>query len=729
MKIPNVSGAGSCAIVLFALSVSVGGVHASVLLEKKPMLHVPVTAPLVAPRPDDLTLVRQRLRASFIPAADARLGGEPAQKLLDSLRTDGSWADQVYTDTNRENWKASAHLPRLLRITREYYQPQSLLSGRAEVKDKILAALDYWLRVDPRNDNWWHNEIGVPLQVGELLLLLESDAPSELRQRGASLMTRSKMEKMTGQNLVWTAQIQIMRGCLSEAPALVEAAYERMWQEVRYAGAGEEGVQIDHSFHQHGALLYAGGYGAGFTNDVSRFVGYAQETRYAIPGTKKAVLEAYVLDGQQWMLRGGQWDFGVTGRELIRPTKSAAGMVRPVTALAQQKGFRQKEMAAFAARLQAKPGAVALTGNRHFWLSDYMAHHRPDYFASTRMHSVRTLNTDGFINGENKKSHHLADGAIYLARDGQEYVGIYTVWDWHRIPGTTIEQNTLLEPRKVSHRGTTRFVGGVSDGMYGAAAMDLAAGALHAQKAWFYFDREIVCLGAGIECATGNPVLTSLNQCLLRGAVVTSANPTEELPKGERNLAGAKWVWHDGIGYVFPTAATVQVRNDKQTGSLLDVGPGSPEPVSKDVFSLWIDHGVAPQKGSYAYIMVPSITAAQAATMAAAPLPLEVTSNTPQLQAVWHNGLQMLAASFREAGQVSAGGMTVGVDQPCLLLLRRSGSSLRISVSNPQNDATAAVNVTIMTDKRGKKREQVVRVELPGGLNAGQSVREIVLAK
>lgn len=729
MKIPKVSGAASVATVLSALSVSVGGAHASAVLGEKPMLSVPVIVPLTAPRSDDLTLVRQRLRASFVPAADTRLGGEPAQKLLDSLRADGSWADQVYTDTNRENWKASGHLPRLLRITREYFQPQSLLSGRADVKGKILAALDYWLRVDPRNDNWWHNEIGVPLQVGELLLLLDTEAPPDLRQRGTALMTRSKMEKMTGQNLVWTAQIQILRGCLEEAPALVQAAYERMWQEVRYARAGEEGVQVDHSFHQHGALLYAGGYGAGFTNDVSRFVGYAQGTRFAIPETKKAILEAYVLDGQQWMLRGGQWDFGVTGRELIRPNKSAAGIARPITALAQQKGFRQKEMTAFAARLQAKPGAPALTGNRHFWLSDYMSHHRPDYFASTRMHSVRTFNTDGFINGENKKSHHLADGAIYLARDGQEYVGIYPVWDWHRIPGTTIEQNTVLEPQKVKRKGATRFVGGVSDGMYGVAAMDLASGTLHAQKAWFYFDREIVCLGAGIECATGNPVVTSLNQCLLRGAVVTSANLTEELPKGERNLAGAKWVWHDNIGYVFPTPATVQVRNDTQTGTLRDVGPGSPEPVSKDVFSLWINHGAAPQKASYAYIIAPSITAAQAATMAASPLPIEVTSNTPQLQAVWHNGLQMLAASFREAGQVMAGGMTVGVDQPCLLLLQRSDSSLRISVSNPQNDATAAVNVTIMMDKGGKKREQVVRVELPGGLNAGQSVREIVVVK
>ena len=41
----------------------------------------------------------------------------------------------------------------------------------------------------------------------------------------------------------------------------------------------------------------------------------------------------------------------------------------------------------------------------------------------------------------------------------------------------------------------------------------------NARKAWFCFDREVVCLGADIRCSTDKPVFTSVNQCLLHGKV------------------------------------------------------------------------------------------------------------------------------------------------------------------------------------------------------------------
>ena len=72
------------------------------------------------------------------------------------------------------------------------------------------------------------------------------------------------------------------------------------------------------------------------------------------------------------------------------------------------------------------------------WCSDIMVQRRPGYYTSARMYSTRTLNTDGYINGENKKSHHLADGATYIFRTGEEYRDIFPVWDWKRIPGTDL---------------------------------------------------------------------------------------------------------------------------------------------------------------------------------------------------------------------------------------------------------------------------------------------------
>jgi chondroitin AC lyase len=515
-----------------------------------------------------------------------------------------------------------------------------------------------------------------------------------------------------------------MRGCLTGSVPLVSEAYDRMWQEVYYAGPGHEGIQVDNSFHQHGSLLYAGGYGFGFTADVTRFEAFAQGTVFDLPPAKRTILESYVLDGQQWMVRGSMWDFGVTGRELIRKGKSAQGLQVPVSQLAAMPGSRQAEFAAFAARLRGEASAPPLTGNRYYWKSDYMAQQRPGYMFSTRMYSTRTLNTDGFINGENKKSHHLADGATFIARTGREYFDIAPVWDWLRIPGTTIEQNTPLIPREVQHRGKTRFVGGVSDGRYGCAAMDLASGALSAQKAWFYFDNQIVCLGAGINCPTDNPVFTSLNQCLLSGPVRTSSS-TSPIPPGNRLEKGVSYVWHDGVGYLFPEPSDVYLRNEPQTGSLHEVGPGSSNPVQMDVFSLWLDHGAQAKEASYAYIVAPDQDVMQTAALSVKH-PIEILSNTASLQAVRHRDLNLLEVVFHQPGMVTAGSLTLSVDQPCLLLFQEHQNHVHLAVSNPLA-AALAVNVTLNRKVTGANVtdegvHSEVRLDLPGGQMGGSSV-------
>ena len=124
------------------------------------------------------------------------------------------------------------------------------------------------------------------------------------------------------------------------------------------------------------------------------------------------------------------------------------------------------------------------------------------------------------VNGEGKKSVHLSDGANYLYLTGGEYSNIFPAWDWTRIPGTTAIQGTYTgEKNPIAVKGTTTFDGGVSDGAYGLAAMDLARGNLTARKALFFFDTSYVALGAGITLTddTEHAVATDVNQFALRG--------------------------------------------------------------------------------------------------------------------------------------------------------------------------------------------------------------------
>lgn len=94
---------------------------------------------------------------------------------------------------------------------------------------------------------------------------------------------------------------------------------------------------------------------------------------------------------------------------------------------------RQEAFQALADRAAGRP-APPLVGNRHFFRSDMMVHHREGWYAFARMYSTRTFNTDGLSGTDDGLlSHYLAEGATCLMRHGNEYAGLYPVWDWQRI--------------------------------------------------------------------------------------------------------------------------------------------------------------------------------------------------------------------------------------------------------------------------------------------------------
>jgi chondroitin AC lyase len=343
--------------------------------------------------------------------------------------------------------------------------------------------------------------------------------------------------------------------------------------------------------------------------------------------------------------------------------------------------------------------STPLVGNRHFWKSDYMSQRRPGYFASVKMFSDRLANTEQ-VNGEGLKSQHLADGCCLLYRSGYEYKNIFPVWDWTKIPGTTAEQGTLnIEPHAIGTRGKTSFVGGVSDGKYGMAAMSLERGKLKAHKSWMFFDDEFVCLGAGINCTSGNDVATSVNQCRLSGSV-------------ERGSEGnAAWFYHDGVGYIVLAGSTAHLATKNQHGKWSDIGTGSAEMLSEPVFNLWIDHGAHVTDGSYAYIVLPD-GATDVTKERAAKLDVEILSNTSEVQAVRHLASGRTMIAFYSAGKLDlGGGHWFSVDQPCLVIL----SSADVTVSNPCNQA---MTVHLSLDNK------TLAMELHDGEMAGSSVTQ-----
>ncbi len=440
----------------------------------------------------------------------------------------------------------------------------------------------------------------------------------------------------------------------------------------------------------------------GFANDCARIAVLLRGTRFALPQEKIEILSRYILDGQQWMFRGQQMDYSVMGRSITRIDASGAGMIEGCLEMAKLETPDREKFLAFARTLKGEeePGA-ALAGNKHFWASDYMMHRRPGYNASVRMASTRMRRTE-VVNRENLKGDHLSDGLTYLYLRGDEYKNIFPLWDWRKLPGTTcLQGDRPFAPGKAG-MGKTSFVGGVSDGSYGCAAFDFAVDGITAKKAWFYFDREYACLGAGITCDADEAAATSVNQCLLKGDVtVRDAGGTHTPAKGSRALDAARWVHHDGVGYVFLSDAAVNLENETRKGSWKSINDFQrPDEVSGDVFCLWIDHGKKPASKNYEYLVVPGI-AARDMDRYVAEAQIEVVSNTPELQAVRHRGLGITQIAFYRPGRLTAGAMSVASDKPCLLMVREMEKKVRAAVSNPENQPLE-VNLEFGRQLRGE---------------------------
>lgn len=260
--------------------------------------------------------------------------------------------------------------------------------------------------------------------------------------------------------------------------------------------------------------------------------------------------------------------------------------------------------------------------------------------------------------------------------------------------------------------------------------MDLERGGLRAKKSWFYFDEEFVALGAGISSPTNNAVFTSVNQSHLRGEVRTS-NQTAPLAAGQHDAIGARWLWHDETGYIFPPESPLRLSNQTRNGRWSDIGGGSEAGVSHDVFSLYFDHGARPQGASYEYIVVPNVSAqnlnARLLRSGLLRSGVETLSNTADIQAVRHRDLGIVQAVFHRAGGLNGGaGWNLKVDVPCLVMVRETADGAQITVSNPQNEP---LSVHLEIDRKlsgdGAKtggNGTTFRFELPGGLMAGSSV-------
>jgi chondroitin AC lyase len=609
------------------------------------------------------------------------------------LQTDTAyrWNDIRYNDTERANWQLLHHLKRLRSMAMVWCDPQSTFYHNTVYLQVIHGALDHWLTKRYRNSNWWHNEIGVPQYMRDIVVLLRDVlSPTRLKQALEVMAQYRLYPNSTGANLVWSADLGVHYGALTGDTVLMQTCLQRIWKEVVITTG--DGIQPDYSFHQHGARLMMYQYGRAFLRDNIRLAWQVRGTSWAYPADKTSLLTDFILEGWQWMARGIHTVPGTMDRSVSRADELRNADIRDLLpylyALNPQKQDRFRALAAW-----QNNNYKVLKGFRYYPYADFAVYHNEQFSFFLKTISDRTLPTES-INNENLKGKLLNSGDGYFVRNGNEYFNLMPVWNWNLLPGVT----GFKGADSISRRP---FTGSVGNGRSGATAMDYrmkdnAGKWISTRKFWACHNNRVVCLVAGVQTNHTEEVLTALDQCRLQGEVTVNMS-RKPLQQGNYAWNKVRWIHHAGLAYIFLQPQPVQLHINTVTGSWYGINrSASREPVTEKVFMPVLKHTTG---ASTAYLLAAAQTPAQANALMAAP-GCKIIRNDTLGQAVYFNDNTAMMA-FYKPGTITIHKAVITVDRPCLLQV----SDNTIYVSDPSQNAQQ-VNIAI----NGRQ----LNIQLPG---------------
>lgn len=622
-------------------------------------------------------LILSRMREGMFEHVNIPVNDSLVLQQVNNLRRGGNWLELDYKCYGRSAWEPIRHLDRVYQFALAYVAPESKYFGNDTLFLAIQDALGYWLKVTPKCHNWWCNEIAVPQRLGDILVLLDSGyrkLPDTLQNGLYGLMAWPDPRKWTGANKQDIAQHHLQRGCLLRNDSIVREAAGQLFYPVRLTN--QEGLQVDFSYHQHGNQLYVGGYGAVFVGCVIRTAEWLRNTSYALQDEQLKLFSRFIRETYLNVYRGPYLDYTVLGRGVSRRNATRAGGMSDF--LDKMKSLDPNYAMEYEdAKERFLGSCVSCRKNysRVYWRSDYTLHNRSAFDFSVRTASVRASKIEGG-NGENLKGALLSDGATCLRVQGDEYYNIFPYWNWNHIPGVTAPDSVgNLFPAQWGRRGKSVFSGGVSDGQYSAMAYQMNDFGVEARKAWFMFDGEVVCLGAGIRGNTAGKIITTV----------------EQRRKQELVQDGGRIVWDDVL-YYFPEGSKgtlVHSPAEGTRGSWFAINYNYTDELlpATSLCHLYIDHGVRPSGAGYAYVLAPGVKklADYDTTQ------VVIVRNDTLVQGVYQKELDVLQLVCYGAARYEGQGISLDVDIPCVMMVRGvTGRNPQLYLADPMQDKKVA---------------------------------------
>ncbi|MBD0831643.1 chondroitinase family polysaccharide lyase [Aestuariibaculum sediminum] len=270
-------------------------------------------------------------------------------------------------------------------------------------------------------------------------------------------------------------------------------------------------------------------------------------------------------------------------------------------------------------------------------------HRNQDWAAIVKGYSKYVWASEIYVS-ENRYGRYPANGTIQLLNsNGESGSGFRQEgWDWNRFPGATIiylpleeleakmpllmfrSNETFAGANRLNDNGVFGMIlnegkGSNADGLESKVGYP---GKLKAKKSVFSFGDKLICIGTDISSIdTKNPTQTNLFQTYLKDTkspVITAVESIKKFPySGNLNPDDVSKNWlidPYGNGYHILSNALVHIKKERQqsyhnkysvnTGNMHPKGKGVKE-TQGDYASAYINHGLAPKKASYKYVIYP----------------------------------------------------------------------------------------------------------------------------
>jgi hyaluronate lyase len=605
---------------------------------------------------------------------------------------------------------------RLQAMALAWAAPGSSLQGNASLANSVASGLD-WMNSNIyatnaiEYDNWFHWEISGPQSLNDTAVLLYPALAGTQITNYCNAVDRfspggagATYGWMTGANTSDKVLVVAIRGILGRNGGKLTSAQTNLSPVFLYVTSGD-GFHQDGSFVFHSNIAYTGHYGLVLLGDVPEIVNLLQGSAWQITDPNLTNVFDWVSRSFEPLIYHGTMMDMVRGRAASWSYETEFGDGAGAISAARQ-----------IAQFAPTPTAAALTnwanspslppGQFHFPAMDRVVALRSGFGFGVSMSSSRIANYES-INGGNLHGWFTGDGMTYLYLDNAETQFSGDFWptiDPYHLPGTTVETNSHANSAGEASTTDQNWVGGAQvKNTFGVAGMSLHAWntTLYGEKSWFMLDDEIVCLGAGITCGGPAEVHTTAENRRL-GTPITNSFTVNGVPitptvGWSSNLPSASpsWCALGGVGgYYFPPGATnLQATFVANSGSWSQINSGDSTTIyTDDFFKLWFNHGLQPTNSTYAYVVLPNMTASSVSNYALNP-DMIILANTPVVQAVKKASLGIVAANFWTNGSNSAD--LISVNSKASVITLESSNGISIGISDPTQTNTSSLAVTL----------------------------------